>query len=96
MNIEKPLVPTLDTSNDLREKIRNMFFRPFGKSQPFTSLTQIEEPSEEADRGLTTISLAHDNKSGEFGTTKRVNPRYINLKIFENFTEELSKGKLKI
>ncbi|GJS94304.1 RNA-directed DNA polymerase, eukaryota [Tanacetum coccineum] len=82
-------------SNDFREKIRNMFFRSFGKSQPFTSPTQIEEPSKEVDRGLATISLTHDNKNGEFGTIKRVQPRYMNLKYSRTSQKNPVRGSLR-
>ena len=91
LNIEKSLFPTLDTGNDFGKQMRNVLLRPLSEGQPFTSSTQIKEPLEKLDGGLTTISFAHNNKGSKLGITKRVKPGYMNLKIFKNLTEKLSK-----
>ncbi|GKB25682.1 hypothetical protein Tco_0865083 [Tanacetum coccineum] len=89
LDIEKSPLPTLDTGDEFGKQMRNVFLRPLGEGQPFTTSTQIKEPPEELDGGLVTISFAHNNKGSQFGTTKRVKPRYINLKILKNFTKKL-------
>ncbi|GJR57132.1 hypothetical protein Tco_1499294 [Tanacetum coccineum] len=96
LNIEKSSLPTLDTGDDFQKQMRNVFLRPLGEGQPFTTSTQIKEPPEELDGGLTTISFAHNNKGSQFGITKRVKPRYMNLNILKNFTEKLSERQSEI
>ncbi|GJU26593.1 hypothetical protein Tco_1165214 [Tanacetum coccineum] len=83
-------------SNDYRKKVRNVFLGSFGKGQPLSIGKQIEESPEKINRWFTAIRFVHDSKGSEFGTTKWIKPRDVNLKILEDITKELGERRNRI
>ncbi|GJR84691.1 hypothetical protein Tco_0155476 [Tanacetum coccineum] len=96
MNKEKMTFQNLDMSNDYRKKVRNVFLGSFGKGQPLSIGKQIEESPEKINRWFTAIRFVHDSKGSEFGTTKWIKPRDVNLKILEDITKELGERRNRI